>query len=249
MPRVNLVPLEERQRAYRRQFYIIPVAGAIIIVGLLGGTYYYFNNQLQSVQTDLDGYKQNNASMQKQVTELQKYEELKAQKQARLSAVTGAYQARFRWSRMLDDMSFVVPETISLTQITGKVPGAQTGATKQQAAAQAQPDLEFEGSTASMPDVAIFMVRLALIPSLTDVRLKVAEREVNGGLVSIHFIIDASLSQPGETQRPAVAPTTGDSGPSPVTPTGTSTTPTTGTSTSGAPPGRTITTGTAPAQP
>jgi len=240
MPRVNLVPLEERQRAYRRQFYIIPVAGAILLVGFLGGTYYYFNNKLESVQNDLDLYKQNNANMSKQVAELAKYEELKAQKQARLSAVTTAYQGRFRWSRMLDDMSFVVPDTVSLTKITGAVPGAETGAASKSATTD-KPDLEFEGNTSTMPDVAIFMVRLALIPSLTDVTLKVAEREATGSQFSIHFIINASLKQPGETQRPAVAPTTGDSGPSQVTPTGTSTT---GTSTSGPPPGRTITTGT-----
>lgn len=247
MPRVNLVPPEERQRAYRRQFYIIPVAGAIVLVGALAGSYYYFNNNLASVQTDLDSYKQNNASMQKQVAELQKYEELKNQKQARLSAVTSAYQGRFRWSRTLDDMSFVVPDTVSLIQITGQVPGAQTGTTAKTSATKMS-DLEFEGYTSTMPDVAIFMVRLALIPSLSDVTLKIAEREVMGDLKPIHFIINANIKQPGETQRPAVAPTTGDAGPSPVTPTGTSTTPatSTGTSTSGPPPGRTISTGTTP---
>lgn len=247
MPRVNLVPLEERQRAYRRQFYIIPVAGAIVLVGALAGSYYYFNNNLESVQTDLDSYKQNNASMQKPVAELQKYEELKNQKQARLSAVTSAYQGRFRWSRTLDDMSFVVPDTVSLIQITGQVPGAQTGTAAKTSATKTS-DLEFEGYTSTMPDVAIFMVRLALIPSLSNVTLQIAEREAIGDLTPIHFIINVNIKQPGETQRPAVAPTTGDAGPSPVTPTGTSTTPatSTGTSTSGPPPGRTISTGTTP---
>lgn len=247
MPRVNLVPLEERQRAYRRQFYIIPVAGVIVIVGALAGSYYYYNNNLENVQADLDSYKQNNASMQKQVAELAKYEELKNQKQARLGAVTSAYQARFRWSRTLDDMSFVVPDTVSLIQITGKVPGSQT-VTATKAAAAATSDLEFEGYTSTMPDVAIFMVRLALIPSLSDVTLKIAERELVGNINPIHFVINANIKQPGETQRPAVAPTTGDTGPSPVTPTGTSTTSntSTGTSTGGPPPGRTITTGTTP---
>ena len=216
MPIVNLVPLEERQRAYRRQFYIIPIAGSIVLLGVLGGSYYYFNSRLTNAENDLNLYKQNNANMSRQLAELQQYEDLKNQKQDRLSSVTSVYQARFRWSRMLDDMSFVVPETISLTKITGKVPGTET--TTQRAGAAAQ-DLSFEGFTYTMPDVAIFMVRLALIPSLTDVTLNIAEIQEKGGQQPIHFIINASLKQAGENQRPAVAPTTGESGPSQVTPT------------------------------
>jgi Tfp pilus assembly protein PilN len=229
MPKVNLVPLEERQRAYRRQFYIIPIAGSLVLLGALGGSYYYFNSRLSNAENELSLYKQNNANMSRQIAELQQYEDLKSQKQARLSSVTSVYQGRFRWSRMLDDMSFVVPETISLTKISGRVPGAETAG--QRAGTAQEEDLSFEGFTYTMPDVAIFMVRLALIPSLTDVSLSVAEIEEKGGQLPIHFIINASLKQAGENQRPAVAPTTGEAGPSSVTPT--TTTPT-GTSTNGA---------------
>lgn len=237
MPRVNLVPIEERRREVRRQMIFLPVAGAVAAVIALGGSYYYYDNKLQNTDAELEQSKQNNASLAKQVAELQKYEDLKNQKQSRLNAVTSVYQSRFRWSRMLDDMSFIIPESISLTKVSGRVPGATAAGERTGARGASQRDLEFEGDTRSMPEVAIFMVRLALIPSLADVTLKKAEVERAGG--PVHFVINASLKTVGETQRPAVAPTTGESGPSPVTPTtGTQTTTNGRTSTAGTGTGR-----------
>lgn len=218
MPHVNLVPQSERRLAVRRQMLVFPAAGAAALVLLLGGSYLYYNNKLSNTNDDLNMYKQNNANLAKQVSELQKYEDLKNQKQARLSAVASAYQARFRWSRLLDDVSFVIPETISLEKMIGKVPGAAGEKTATSSKATER-DLEFDGRTRAMPEVATFMVRLSLIPSITDVTLKMAEVEESGG--PVHFVINATLNTVGETQRPAVAPTTGESGPSPVTPTGT----------------------------
>lgn len=217
MPRVNLVPTEERRREVRRQMIILPVAGAAAAVVVLGGSYLYYQNKLNNTEDELEQVKQNNASLSKQVAELQKYEELKTQKQSRLTAVASAYQSRFRWSRMLDDLSFVIPETISLTKVSGGVPGAITAGAATAGRGASQRDLEFEGFTNAMPEVAIFMVRLALIPSLTDVTLKTAEVDRSGS--TVHFIINATLKPVGETQRPAVAPTTGEGGPSRVTPT------------------------------
>lgn len=117
MPHVNLVPQSERRLAVRRQMLVFPAAGAAALVLLLGGSYLYYNNKLSNTNDDLNMYKQNSANLAKQVSELQKYEDLKNQKQARLSAVASAYQARFRWSRLLDDVSFVIPETISLEKM------------------------------------------------------------------------------------------------------------------------------------
>lgn len=234
MPHVNLVPAEERRRELRRQLVIIPIAGAVLLVAGLGGSYYYYGNQLSGAQDETESYKSLNAKQATDVAELKKYEDLKNQKQNSRNAVNTLYSARFRWSRLLDDMSFVIPAELSLTKIKGLVPGAdtaKTGAATTSSTAN-QKDLEFEGYARSMPDVAIFMVRLGLVPSLKDVTLKLAEVEEIQGQRPIHFIINATLKNVGETQQPAVAPTTGEAGPSPVTPTGTGTS-TTGTGTNG----------------
>lgn len=234
MPKVNLVPAEERQRELRRQLYIVPVAGALVLVGVMGGTYYYYNNQVSNAEKQLQDIKSSNASLQKQVNELKRYEEVKNKKQTQLNIVTGLYGQRVRWSRTLGDLAFVIPDDVWLTSIKAKVPGVETaGSASSGSGSQgATKDIEIDGYTRGMPSVAIFLVRLGLIPSVTDVTLVSAEKEEMSSQMVTHFKIEATLKQTGETQGPSVAPVTGEDGPGSVTPTaGTSTTPATGSTT------------------
>ncbi len=233
MPKVNLVPREEQAREFRRQFYIIPVAGAILLVGFLGGSFFYYNGQLQNADDQLEQMKASNNSLQKQVAELNRYQDTKNKKQTQQNTVNGLYTQRVRWSRTLDDLTFIIPEDVWLKTIKGKVPGADVAQQKSGAAAgSTQPDFEVDGFTREMTSVATFMTRLGLIPSLTEVTLVSAEKEEINKQLVVHFIIKASLKQDAQTPQPAVAPTTGESGPSTST-TGTSTSPTTATGTTG----------------
>lgn len=247
MPRVNLVPQEERQRELRRQIYIFPLAGAVLLVAAMGGSYFYFNSELNNKQSELDSKKRLNAQLSKDVAELSKYDELKNQKQSRQNAVTSLYSQRFRWSRTLDDISFVMPTESWLIDIKGNVPGAATSSGSKTAAAgqktQAQ-DLIIEGYTYEMGTVATMMIRLGLIPSLKEVVLIKAEKEDMGGRLVIHFTVSANLNQASDTAKPAVAPVAGERGPSEVTPTtGTTTSSTTGRTTTGSTTRTTGTTG------
>ncbi len=238
MSKVNLVPKEEQAREYRRQFYIVPVAAGLIIVGALAGSYYYYGNQVTNADDKLQQIRASSAGLQKQITELNGYEEVKNKKQTQLSLINGLYNSRVRWSRTLDDLAFVIPDDVWLISIKASVPNAQSGTTQASAsAATTARDVEIEGFTREMPSVATFLIRLGLIQSLSDVTLDTASKEDKDGQTVTHFKISASLKQTGDTQQPAVAPTTGEGGPSPVTPT-------TGTSTS--PTGTTPATGTVP---
>lgn len=230
MPRVNLIPREEKAKEQRRKAYMLPLAGTALLAVTLGGSYYYFNNKLSDSQEEVENYKQKNAGIAKQVAELQRYEEMKKQKQARLSSITNIYNQRVRWSRTMDDLAFIVPEEIWLKSIEASVPGAVTK-TKDKKAEEGGgvKDVVIEGFTWEMPTVAVFMVRLGLIPSLTDVTLISAEKEELEGRIVTHFKVGATLKQTQETQKPTTAPSTGEQGPSGVT----STTPTTRTTPTG----------------
>ncbi|MBE0428372.1 MAG: PilN domain-containing protein [Thermoleophilia bacterium] len=214
---MNLVPADVKRRELRRQGLLFPLVAIVLLALVLVGSYFYYVNKMDNTQEELESFRRLNDEQASQVAELDRIEVLKSQRQERLSSVTGVYQLRFRWSRMLDDLSFVVPEELSLTRIRGQVPETVAGATPTRQTMQ--DELEFEGHTRSMPDVAIFMVRLGLIPSVTDVTLSLAEVEIIGNERAIHFIITASLTME-EAQRPVAAPTTGETGPSRVTPTG-----------------------------
>lgn len=219
MPRVNLIPREERLRGRRRQAFIFPVAGAAVLALALGGSYFYFDRQLGQKEKDFESYKSKNASIAKQVSELQRYEDLKAQKTRLLSQITTIYGQRERWSRIMDDLAFVIPADLSLIKINAQVPGAQAVAGSSKASKTAAAgDMIIEGYTKEMNTIAILMVRIGLIPSLTDVTLISAETEYESGIERIHFKVAASLKSPGSPMA-IIAPITGEEGPSDVTPT------------------------------
>ena len=238
MPKVNLVPKEERAREFRRQLYVVPLACGIVIVAALAGSYYYYSNQLSSAEDQLQNIRASIASLQPKVDELDSYQEIKNKKQQQLSTVNTIYNQRVRWSRTFDDLSFVIPDDVWLVSINASTPaGATTGAagagqTQAGGAGQtAAHDVEIEGYTYEMSSVATFIIRLGLIPSLTDVTLESAEKVTLGDRTVTNFKIGASLKKAGAAQAPSVSPTTGGAGTSPMTtPTGTSTAPT-GTST------------------
>lgn len=233
MPKVNLVPKEERSREFRRQFYIIPVAGMFLIVVGMVGLYVYFDQQLESSNEELARYQQNNANQRKEIEELDRYEAISTDKQEKQVQVMLLEEQRHKWSRTLDDIAFVVPDDIWFKSIEGKVPWLLefTGETRGTADAEVTQDFIIEGRTRSMASIAVFMVRLGLIPSLTNVELIFAEKiEEDGGLV-IQFEVGASLAQNLSVSEPAIAPSAGEDGPSDGTGTGTSTTATDSTGT------------------
>lgn len=241
MPRVNLVPKEETAREYRRQFLIIPVASvAVIFIGMVG-SYFYYGQKLQSANDELDQYKQNNESQKRDITELDAYEAVGKTKQDKQVQVGMLELSRHKWSRTLDDIAFVVPDDIWFKDIQGQVPWLQVNpADAGMATGGGEHDFVIEGRTNgdSMPSVAIFMVRLGLIPSLEKVELIFAEKILEDGREVIKFEIGASLKQDLAVTQPAIAPSTGEEAPSngSMTGTGTSTTSTngsTGTGTTG----------------
>ena len=253
MPRVNLVPQEEQAREFRRRIYIFPVAGAVLVLAALGGTYYYYSSQVDNSQQEYANLQNTNASLGKQLQELQQYQDIQNQKQTKLNSVQTVYDQRVRWSRILDDISFVIPSDIWLTSMDASVTGSPvtTGGTTAKAGAgstQSAPDITIEGYTdnAAMPSVATFLIRLGLLPSLQNVTLISADTEKLGDALAIHFRIGAFLKQNGQapaTQAPATV-TPLPSTPASTTPT-TGTTPNAGTNPGGAA-GPAITTPTSP---
>ncbi len=239
MPRVNLVPIEEQQREFRRQFYIVPVAGAAILLIAMGSTYVAIDRQLVNTEQEYHDYQKSNAALAPKVKELEDYESTQDNKQNRLNSIIGLYSQRVRWSRILDDLAFVIPEDIWLDSITGEVPGLVVSEKKTSSSEGKQYDFIVNGYTNDMDTVAVMMVRMALIPALTNINLISAEKQqVENGNVAINFEVGADLVQSGEVQKPAAAPNTGEEGPSGTTTnsgtsTGGSTAATTGTSTRG----------------
>lgn len=236
MPRVNLVPIEEQHRELRRRFIVVPIASAAILLIGMGATYVFLDRQVVDADREYRNLVDSNAKLAPQIKELEGYEAKQSEKQTRLTSVVELYSQRVRWSRILDDLAFVVPSEVWFDEIEGTVPNLVIGDEKKTDQGAADYDFIVRGYTRDMDFVAIMMVRMSLIPALRDVMLISAEKEqTNAGTLAIRFEIGAKLEDVGEVQQPAVAPSTGEDGPAETTTgtTGTTTTGTTGTTTTG----------------
>jgi len=98
----------------------------------------------------------------------------------RVSALAAALSTRIPFDRLLRELSLVLPEDAWLTGITASAPASEapTGATpgKASAAASTTQGVTIQGATYSHQSVARVLARLAVIPSLENVRLTASAR-------------------------------------------------------------------------
>ncbi len=246
MPKVNLVPREEKAREFRRQVYIFPIAGAVLLIAALGGSYVYYSNQVDNAQQELSDAQASNQTLAPQLAELQKYENVTSQKDNKQSGVKSIYDQRIRWSRILDDLSFVIPNDIWLNSLQAAVPGKQVtvggSSPSVSGGTGTTPDIVIDGYTHdnSMPSVATFLIRLGLLPALQNVTLINASTEKQGSTLVIHFQIGANLKSASDINQAYGTSSGGGYTPTLLTPT--QTTPTGGTPAPPSSTGSTITT-------
>jgi Tfp pilus assembly protein PilN len=99
----------------------------------------------------------------------------------RVSALASALSTRIPFDRLFRELSFVLPEDAWLTGITASAPvsatpaGTPPGGTPSAAASSTQ-GVTIQGATYSHESVARVLARLAVIPSLDDVRLTASAR-------------------------------------------------------------------------
>lgn len=172
--RINLIPRSERPRT-RTDWGLLAMVGLfIVVIFALGFGYFTFSNVLEQRKQELADLKLQTAALQQQVQALQQYEQLANQRESIQTVVEGIYSSRTLLSDVLDAVSLVVPEnswfqTLDLAA-SDPVPASDTQATTANSGNTAG-KISIEGKTYSFEDVSRLIVRLQLIPSLTDVQL------------------------------------------------------------------------------
>jgi Tfp pilus assembly protein PilN len=201
---VNLLPPETRERQVaRRQTTLVAVAGAAVIV--LIALFYALQVFAQSdVEDQLQQQQQQNAALQQQAAELQKFEDLRTQLQARRSLVAQTLGGEILWSEVLQDLSRVIPPGMWLTSLSATVSGAQmaeTGASPAPAptGGPANPELigslTFQGNSLDTQTLSEWLTRLEQVPGWVNAWLSKAERGPSGGQQIYSFNGSVDLSQ------------------------------------------------------
>lgn len=201
---VNLLPPETRERQVaRRQTTLVAVVGAAVIV--LIALFYTLQVFAQSdVEDQLQQQQQQNAALQQQAAELQKFEDLRTQLQARRSLVAQTLGGEILWSEVLQDLSRVIPPNMWLTSLTASISGTQTGEpgaspapapTTGPTSAELIGSLTFQGNSLDTPSLSEWLTRLEQVPGWVNAWLSKAERGPSGGQQIYSFNGSVDLSQ------------------------------------------------------
>jgi len=157
MTQVNLLPPELRAREVtRRQFNIVVVVG-VIVLGLVGLFYFFQVMNLSGAQDDLAAQEADNAQLQAQIADLQRFADLQAQLAARQAQVRTVFAGEISWSTALLDVSRVIPTNAYLTSLSASISAAPvegaTGATLVGA-------IDFTGQVLETDTLASWLTRL-----------------------------------------------------------------------------------------
>jgi Tfp pilus assembly protein PilN len=129
---------------------------------------------------------------------------LAADKQARVTALSGALSRRVAWDRIFRELSLVLPDDVWLATISAKAPVSSSVATAPAAAAPgssvAATGFTLDGFTYSHAAVARLLSRLAVIPDLVNVQLQTSAKTKLGTAEAVHFTIAADVRRPGGGQ-------------------------------------------------
>lgn len=126
MSQVNLLPPDILQgQRYRRVTGLVIFAGAVI-AGLIILFYLVQVGRLGSVNDDISAQQVTNASIESQISGLQKYADLQSQAQQQQQLLSEAYAGEVSYSGVMMDMSRVVPSDAYLSAMSVTTPGSTT---------------------------------------------------------------------------------------------------------------------------
>jgi Tfp pilus assembly protein PilN len=119
-----------------------------------------------------------------------------------LSAVSTSLSQRIAWDRVLREVSLVIPDDVTLTQLTMTAPTAASEAAAATPGATGSQGFVIQGSAFSYDSVARLLSRLALVPDLSAVNLASTSNTATAGSSTpaagggVQFDITATIAGP-----------------------------------------------------
>lgn len=129
MSQVNLLPPELRAREATRRLTSVVVVVGVIVLALVGLFYFLQVMNLSRAKDDLAAQEGRNASLQAQVNDLQRFQELQNQLDAKQQLVNSVFVDEVSWSGVLVDISNMISSEAYLTTLTASVSAPTAPAT------------------------------------------------------------------------------------------------------------------------
>ncbi|OJU82334.1 MAG: hypothetical protein BGO11_11465 [Solirubrobacterales bacterium 70-9] len=179
---VNLIPPEERAGS-RKPLRSGPLA--YIVVGALAAAVIaitalvLLGNSITEKKAEVTQLQAEQAQITAKAQSLAAYTQFATVREQRLATVTELANSRFDWSRILHELSLVIPANVQLTSLAGNVSQNAGGAGVGLRSQIAGPALEMVGCTTSQAAVAGFIEAVKDIDGVT--RVGVPSSSTTGG--------------------------------------------------------------------
>jgi Tfp pilus assembly protein PilN len=223
MRAVNLLPKElQNAKSIRHEDPAVVVGSAlgVIVMIALGASFFVAHANANAEQSKLTSARLELAQLSEHQRAIPKPKAPSApitpivpppvvtgQEASWLSAVSTNLSQRIAWDRILREVSLVIPDDVTLVQMTMTAPTAASAGAA--AGAGATQGFVIQGSAFSYDSVARLLSRLALVPDLSDVTLT---NTSSGGLGSgaasaagVQFNITAQVKDPAVAAAAAAA--------------------------------------------
>ena len=159
MSRVNLLPSDIKKSQQVRQRTVLVLMGAAAVIGAILLLWVFQGVRLSGVNDDIDAQNKNNADLQQQINELQKYDDLQVQAQQQAQLLAAAYANEVAYSSVLVDVSKVIPPDMYLTNYSSNIDTAAVPSTDP-ATTTFVGTMTFSGATLHFDSLSTWLNRL-----------------------------------------------------------------------------------------
>jgi type IV pilus assembly protein PilN len=121
MPRINLLPWREQQRSDRKKAFGVGLGAAFLGAAVLAGlAYMFFGQMIDSQQARNTKLRDEIKKLDKQIEQINSFEQEKQQNLARMQIIEKLQQSRPEIVHVFDTFTKIIPDGIYLTSLTQK---------------------------------------------------------------------------------------------------------------------------------
>lgn len=119
MPRINLLPWREQQRTDRKKAFGVGLGAAFLGAAVLAGlAYLFFGQMIDSQRARNLRLREEIKTLDKQIEQINSFEEQKRQNLARMQIIEKLQQSRPEIVHVFDTITKIIPDGIYLTSLT-----------------------------------------------------------------------------------------------------------------------------------
>jgi Tfp pilus assembly protein PilN len=193
---INLLPPEIIEQRKAEAVVVYVLIGIIVLITSLGGIYAWNSWRVKQAEKELSDLKVEVSKVSEVINKLRKYEELKKKLAHRQEIEKKALADRIEWHKLLNEISMVIPDDITLTNFNGSENGIEfSGYTL---------DNEQDDPDFGLKPIARWLVHLSEIESLPDIWLTSTTKSSG----KVQFSTSAKFKK--ESALPAPPPPSGD---------------------------------------